>query len=329
MSQLSWAIIVPLGLFAFAATIHAAERPRIPVILDTDIGDDIDDTWALALILKSPELDLKLAVGDNGNAIYRAKLLAKFLTVAGRSDVGVGVGLRIEGKGGGQAKWVEGYDLKSYAGKVHDDGVQAIIDTVMNSPTPVTIIANGPVQNLAEALKRRPEIATKARVVGMHGSVRLGYDGNKTPAPEYNVKTDAAACQKVFTAPWELTITPLDTCGLVRLRGEKYARVRDSKDPIAMAVIENYRIWSGNNPRQADSASSTLFDTVAVYLAFAQDLTKMEKLGIRVTDEGMTVIDEKAKSVNVATQWKDLSAYEDLLVGRLTGKPSPSPDAAK
>ena len=44
----------------------------IPVILDTDIGDDIDDTWALALLLKSPELDLKLVVGDYGEAQYRA-----------------------------------------------------------------------------------------------------------------------------------------------------------------------------------------------------------------------------------------------------------------
>jgi flagellar basal body rod protein FlgG len=44
----------------------------------------------------------------------------------------------------------------------------------------------------------------------------------------------------------------------------------------------------------------------------------MEKLGIRVTDDGYTVIDNKAKAINCATEWKDLSAFEDFLVARLT-----------
>ena len=65
--------------------------------------------------------------------------------------------------------------------------------------------------------------------------------------------------------------------------------------------------------------SSVLFDTVAVYLAFSQELCGMEKLGIRVTDAGLTSIDPKAKEVNVATSWKNLSAFEDLFVQRLTG----------
>ncbi len=55
-----------LALAAQLGTMHA--HAAIPVILDTDIGDDIDDTWALGLLLKSPELDLKLAVGDNGKS---------------------------------------------------------------------------------------------------------------------------------------------------------------------------------------------------------------------------------------------------------------------
>ena len=109
----------------------------------------------------------------------------------------------------------------------------------------------------------------------------------------------------------------LDTCGLVQLDGERYARVRDSKDPIAATVIENYRIWSKHSTN-ADKHSSTLFDTVAVYLAFSHDLCQMEKVGLRVTDDGFTRIDASAKQINAATAWKDLTAYEDLLVGRLT-----------
>lgn len=293
----------------------ADSPPRIPVILDTDIGDDIDDTWALALVLKCPELDLKLVVGDYYRAIYRAKLIAKILQTAGRTDVPVGIGLKPEDTAvGGQAKWVQDYNLKAYPGKVHQDGVQAIIDAIMTSPTPITLISIGPAPNVAEALRRQPQIAAKCRFVGMYGSVRRGYDGNPKPAPEWNVKADPKACQQVFTAPWEITITPLDTCGLVRLRANKYNAIKNSNDPVAKLIVENYNIWAKGQPNE----SSTLFDTVAVYLAFATDLTNIEKLNIRVADDGMTLIDPQAKTMNVATSWKDLPAFEDLLVKRLT-----------
>ena len=67
-----------------------------------------------------------------------------------------------------------------------------------------------------------------------------------------------------------------------------------------------------------DTVTSTLFDTVAVYLAFSEELLEMETLGLRVTDDGYTLVDENAKAIRCATGWKDLAAFEDLLVERLT-----------
>ena len=296
----------------------------IPVIFDTDIGDDIDDTWALGFLLRSPELDVKLVVGDNGKPDYRAKLLAKFLETAGRTDVQVGIGLDVsQEQDERQSGWVKDYDLKEYPGKIHRDGVQAVIDTIMKSRRPVTVIAVGPVQNLAEALKREPRIAQRARFVGMHGSVRVGYGNDPKICAEYNVKVAPKACQQVFTAPWEMTITPLDTCDKIALTGNKYQRIYRSADPIASAIIANYRIWAAApDSRLAATVpmrSSTLFDTVAVYLAFSQELCGMEKLGIRVNDEGFTLEDPKAKQMNVALNWKNLDAFEDLLGQRITG----------
>ncbi|MCC6823957.1 MAG: nucleoside hydrolase [Verrucomicrobia subdivision 3 bacterium] len=324
-------IFCTAGLALLAATFNGCvthertreQAGRIPVIFDTDIGDDIDDTWALGFLLRCPELDLKLAVGDNGKARYRAKLLAKFLEVAGRSDVPVGIGLEVNPKTSErQAAWVKDYDLGKYPGKVHADGVQAIIDTIMKSPQPVTVIAVGPVQNIAEALKREPRIAQRAKFVGMHGSVRVGYGGDKKIAAEYNVKLAPQACQTAFTAPWDVTITPLDTCDRIALTGDKYQRVYNSHDPIAAAIITNYCLWAAargqGSPEGVPTRSTTLFDAVAVYLAFSQDWCGMEELGIRVTDDGLTVEDPKARTIMVATTWKNLGAFEDLLVQRLT-----------
>jgi inosine-uridine nucleoside N-ribohydrolase len=300
----------------------AGDRARIPVILDTDIGIDIDDTWALAMLLKSPELDLRLAVSATGDTTIRAKIIARMLDAADRSDVPVGVGLRQDDNELPQAPWVADYGLEQYPGAVHEDGVDALIRTVMDSPEPITLICIGPLPNISAALRREPGIAARARFVGMHGSVYHGYRGKDTPEAEYNVRADVPASQRVFGAPWaEFTITPLDTCERVRLTGDRYRRVYESTDPLTQAVIENYRIWARENPHaDVERASTTLFDTVAVYLGFTTENLVMKNLPIRVTDEGLTVPDPAAREMNVALDWEDLDAFEEFLTERLVGE---------
>ena len=75
--------------------------------------------------------------------------------------------------------------------------------------------------------------------------------------------------------------------------------------------------WLDRSKVNVNKASTTLFDTVAVYLAISQELVKMEELPLIVTDEGLTLIDEKGDKTNVATEWKELESFEDWLVERL------------
>ncbi len=294
----------------------------IPVILDTDIGGDIDDTWALGMLLKCPELDLKMVLSDTGDTIYRSKIAAKLLEIANRTDVTVGIGINQGKTDMNQGPWIEGYDLAAYPGKVHENGVEALVELIMNYPESMTLICIGPAPNLAKALEIEPKIASKCRFVGMHGSIDRGY-GREDPEPEYNVKADVPAARKVFAAPWQdITITPLDTCGKVVLEGEKYQKVKNSKDPVAQAVIENYLIWAKRAKWTegdfAEHKSSTLFDTVAVYLAYSDELLKMERLNISVADDGLTFRAPEGHEMNAALEWKDLPAFEDHLVDRLT-----------
>ena len=285
---------------------------KIPVILDTDIGDDIDDTWALVMLLKSPKFEVKLVTTTNGKSIYRSKLIAKLLTVARRTRIPIGMGAGGSEGEGPQQPWVKDFDLAGYKGKVYKDGVQALIDTINAAASPVTIISIGPSQTVAAALQRQPGIAAKASFVGMQGSVYKGYDGGK-PCPEWNVKAAVPAAQKALSAPWrQAIITPLDTCGLVNLSGNRFQKLVASNDPLVKALIESYRIWAKNDKV---SASTTLFDTVAVYLALRRPkLLEMEELRIKVTDDGMTRVDPAGAKMSVATQWKDLDGYRDLLV---------------
>ncbi|HNY78697.1 MAG: nucleoside hydrolase [Sedimentisphaerales bacterium] len=306
-----------------------------PVILDTDICDDIDDTWALALLLQSPELDCKLVTTAVGNTEAKARVVARFLDRVGRADIPVGIGVKQHDGTHRQMDWVQGYGLSTYPGTIHQDGVQTLIDTVMNLPGLVTIIALGPLPNIAAALEREPRIAEKANFVGMHGSIYKGYGGSDKPSAEYNVVADAKACRKVFTAGWPITITPLDTCGLIHLRGDKYQKVLRRNSAITSNLIQNYRAWQADGLKgerkgidaanlarlvnnQLNSASSTLFDTVAVYLAINTDLVRMEQLPVEVTDDGYTKIVEGAKVINCAVEWKSLDGFEGFLVERLT-----------
>jgi len=311
----------------------SSQEKKIPVVFDTDIGGDIDDTWALIMLLQSPQFDVKLVTTEVGDTLAKAEIVAKILEIAGRTDIPVGVGIRHDKNGHRQVEWTKGYKLSGYPGTVYQDGVQAMIDTIMKSPERIKLVAVGPVPNVAAALKREPRIAEKAEFVGMHGSIRRGYGGSEKVSAEYNVRAYVEDAQKVFTAAWDMTITPLDTCGIVHLTGQKYQKVLNRNSPLTKALIENYRAWYKKGigdkdlseeelkkrvDEQVNSRSTTLFDTVGIYLAMSTDLVKMEKLGIRVTDDGYTVIDDKAKVINCATEWKDLGAFEDLLVERLT-----------
>lgn len=293
-----------------------------PVILDTDIGTDIDDTWALAMLLNSPELKLEAVVTSHGDTRYRALLAAKMLAVADREDVPVGEGAghgELAANRRGQEAWLEGYEPDAYGGVYRTDGAQLMVDTINSSEETVTVLCIGPASTTAQALAMVPAIAAKARFVGMHGAVRFGYRGSTTPVPEYNVFIDVPAFRTVLDAPWPITLTPLDTCGIVTLEDDEYALVRDAQTPLMRAVMANYRAWAEvlGRPELAERRSTTLFDTVAVYLAFAQDLLEMEAIRLAVRDDGLTYEAADGRQVNAALAWRDLPAFRQDLVERL------------
>lgn len=232
-----------------------SEIKRIPVILQTDIGGDIDDFWALVMMLKQPWLDLKMILTDTGHTVYRAAICAKLLDLAGRTDVIVGSGI-VEWPDQRHPKshfdWVKDYDIHSYPNYTAD-GVNRFIEFVKASPEPLTLISIGPAPSLAAALEKAPEIAKKIRFVGMFGSVYRGYEGKPDPCPEYNVYVDVPAAQTVFSADWlNAAITPLDTCGLIRLKGDLYQRIEQSDDKLLRAIQEVYRIWINGGTKKDD-----------------------------------------------------------------------------
>jgi inosine-uridine nucleoside N-ribohydrolase len=299
--------------------------PPIPVILDTDLGDDIDDFWALAMLLRSPELRLRLVNTEYRDTRWRARVAAKFMEQAGRTDVSVSAGPRTAVYGpedGRQRDYVAGYDVNDYPGVYRTDGVAAMADVIRAETDPVTVIAIAPSPALAELVRREPELIRRCRLVGMFGSVDAGYGGAPAPSAEWNVVADAPSCRAVLSAPWrEIVLTPLDTCGLAVFSGAPYREVMDSADPLQRVVADASRDWSrraeGETAYGAAERSSVLFDTVAVHLAYSEQFLRMEEMRLSVDDAGFTRRDPAGFAVRVALSWTDLDGYMDYLCQRL------------
>ena len=293
---------------------------KIPVILDTDIGGDIDDIWALAFLLRCPELDLKLVTFAQRNNVYAAKITAKLCQVAGRPEIPLGYCK--EGPCGDvQEPWIADYDLSGYAGKIHADGVNEMIRIIMESEEPVTVIAIGPSTNLAEAIRREPRIGERAKLVPMLGSIYKGY-GPNGPSREHNVHMDTPAVKACFAGWKHILLCPLDVCFKdMVISGERWEHLQNArrKDPLLDAVLINYDIWRRfNQSKWRHDRSTELCDTLAVYLAFSDAGLDIQRMKLAVTEEGMTVESNAGHEMDVAIQWKNVDVFMDLLTRRMS-----------
>lgn len=294
-------------------------KPKKQIILDTDIGIDIDDTWALGFLLGCQELDLKLVTVGTGDVEYRAKIAAKFMENAAY-NIPVGIGIPSGYEVRPQIDWVKNYDLSSSRCQVHRDGVDAMIDLIKKSDEKITIICIGPLTNIAEALNRCPEIAQKAEIVSMLGSINKGLEGKNGKIAEWNVEQDISSAQAVFSGEWPISITPLDTCGLIKLQGENYSKILKSNNKISQLIMQNYKVWDNfYGYGKFSEESSILFDTVAVYMAYCRDHLVMESLKLKIDDRGYMLENDNGKKVDCAIEWRDMDAFEKILVDKYSG----------
>lgn len=291
------------------------------IILDTDLGSDIDDHWALGMLLNTPGAQLDMVLTATSDTEYRAALAAKFLAVCGRNDIPVGVGVPFP-----DGRIVE--TLRDFLGKytiadaqcpvVHDGVEEAIRIIERNDET--AIIAIAPMTNLGRIVTERPDLAAKCRLFSMAGSIEKNFRDAPGKIAEYNVAIDASASQKVFAADWKShAITPLDHCGNIVMDGAPYQQLLHSERTIPREIIQTYRAWQKfcRNDDNPDLASSILYDTVAVFLATDGHGVKFTDMTLSVNDQGYLQNTHYGKHVRVAMGWDDKSAYMRNLAGIL------------
>jgi inosine-uridine nucleoside N-ribohydrolase len=329
--SISIAFVLVVGLTAAAlphalaqaidtAAAQAQAKPAAEaelVLLDTDIGDDIDDAFALSLALRSPEIHLLGVSTAFGDTELRARLLDRYLGAVGRNTLPVSAG--------GTTPANNVFTQSAYAHhapeRKHADGVAFLLNQIRTNPGQITLIAIGPLFNVKAAIEKDPATFKKLkRVVIMGGSIDRGYDSGtdskRPPDAEWNIQCDPAGLRALLASGVPVYIMPLDSTQ-VRLSQHDLEKVLAHGSPVTDQLALLYHQWVWGNGVQW--TTPTLFDPVAVAYSIRPDLCPTTPLRIEVDDKGFTRRVDGPPNAQVCLK-SDEDGFRQLLLDRLAGE---------
>ena len=295
-----------------------AVAPQL-AILDTDIGDDIDDAFALALALRSPELKLLGITTAYGDTELRARLVDRFLGAQGKGML-VAAG---EPTAATNVFSQRVYAERGFKGK-HIDGVTFLLNEIKTHPGQITLIALGPLGNVKAAFERDPATFGRLkRVVLMGGSIYRGYDGpnaeRRPPDAEWNVSRDPEGMRALLASGVPVFMMPLDSTQVplkMAEREEIFAHGSALTDQLTLL----YHQWMANT--DGHPVTPTLFDPVAVAYAVRPELCPMTPLRIEVDEKGLTKPATGAPNAQVCLQ-ADEQGFVKMLLSRVLSNLEP------
>jgi len=270
------------------------------VIIDCDVG--VDDALALILAFQSPELDIEAVTGVNGNVplglvFENIQKLLSLIQPKNRPLIAKGADRPLKGEpvyaysfhgksGLGNAK-IEQRGREQWYQLFSGRADELIPKLARQHPNDLTLIAVGPLTNVALALQRDLEGMKKLKeVVIMGGAVRV--KGNVTPYAEFNIFVDPLAAKIVFESGLPITLVPLDVTHQVCLTPKVIEeRVKPLNNLFSQFVVEATQYNSTTQRFLEDSEVFYLHDPLAVGVTIDQNLVGMKRLSIDVnTREG-------------------------------------------
>ena len=285
-------------LLALVATAPAVAQPAQKIIFDTDFAfPPQDDAMALFFVLNSPELDvlgITTVAGNRSVNVATADVL-KILEATSRSEIPVyqGAAAPLLHKG---TEW----DTKRHGGwyanepapqppggfavakKLENQGaIDYLVATVMKYPGQVTILAIGPLTNIAMAMRMEPRFSGNVRqLVIMGGAIASLADGggNHTPNAEFNFYVDPEAAQIVLRSGIPIVLSPLNVSRKARFTKESYDKIVAVDTPITRLVKDNM----GPGYQQRPDRVALMYDQVAAVALVAPELIKTVELFVDV-----------------------------------------------
>jgi hypothetical protein len=294
-------MLPPALIVAFVACVSSHAVGPAPTILDTDIGTDFDDTFALVYILSRPDLfDLKLVQLSSFNTTKRAQVCAQILAALGRFDVPIGIGRYTGEQAMPQYAFASDYSLDDFvaAGGTISVGTDHLAALMAGSdPTaPTMLIEIAPAVSVGDVLASNASLSSACVMTAMSGSIYHGYGNSSSADAEYNVKTDIGASQLIYASNWvfPLLTAPLDTTVFAQFGssppgtgGAEYASLlaaNTTDHPYVQTFLANYVAWYAGGgsrfgamrPFSPSTGTSTMYDLQAAVMGglYAQALAK-------------------------------------------------------
>jgi purine nucleosidase len=251
-----------------------------PLILDTDIGSDVDDLLALVFILRSSELALQGVTTVYGDTRRRARLAKVVCGMSGRSEVPVIPGSE-KPLSGRQVYWA-GIEGEGMAGledvelECEDGAEDFLLGAAEARPGELELLAIGPLTNIARAIDREPRFCRWIKRLYLMGGTF--YDGR----PEHNIRCDAVAAAKVFGSGLPVTALGLDVTTIPSIGEKEVRRLERASHPVSHLMAEQIRRWwlflhaTQNHPH----------DPLAALAMERPDLFRFETCGVQVEVDG-------------------------------------------
>jgi len=311
--------IAMAGLFIATAAAGAQQPSPEKIIIDTDIGDDIDDAFAVALALSSPEFQVLGFSASFGDTPARAKMLDRMLGELGRSDIAVaqGVPANVNLTAFTQRRYAE---AGTFARATHPGSVDLILDQARKYPGQVTLVAIGPLPNVGAAIDKDPAAFRKLkRVVIMGGSIRTmtdpyGVAAPIAPHPEWNIKNDIAGAQKLFAAGVPLQVLPLDSTANLKLHEVARTALFAHGSMMTNILAGLYYEWSA----ATRSPTPILYDPMTLASLLDPSLCPLTPMHLMVDEAGNTKEMPGAPNAQVCLK-SDADAFLHFYVNRVAG----------
>jgi purine nucleosidase len=312
-------ILTPIPSGAQAQQVSQTSGPAEKIIIDTDIGGDIDDAFAVALALRSPELQILGISTDFGDTEGRAKILDRMLGEVGRQDIPVAAGSAtvVDMTYGDILSQRRYGEAGHFARTTHPKAVDFILEQVRRYPDQITLITIGPLPNIGTLIDRSPEMFRRLkRVVIMGGSIeplRPDYGNARPidPIPETNIKLDIGAAQKLFLSGVPIYMMPLDSTMHLTLNEVNRNILFSQSTPLTDALTLLYHQWSA-----IGALTPILFDAMTVAYILDPKLCPVQPMHIRVDDKGFTRAEPGAANAQVCLH-SDADAFFRFYMKRL------------
>ena len=277
MRKFILSLMVILMMFQSAV---GAEKQK--VIFDCDLGDDIDDAFALAMVIASEEFDVLGIVMDYGNTPERAKIAARMLYETGREDIPVVVGRKTRDHYSPQFNWGKGFEKIQ---PIDQSAADFIIENLRRYPGEVVLITVGPVPNMLDVIEQDKNALKQAKhIYSMFGSFYMGYGSDPVIDAEWNVRADEEASKAFAASGADITYAGLDITTFVKWDEERRLKLLMRQSPLTNALSGLYTLWPHETP--------TLYDCVAVGMVLWPELFQTRPAHVKVIDGGYTVMDE-------------------------------------